>query len=104
MLVLAMEFSRCAQRPHQADIRQRTDRRTGVIRAGERPLIPQMGMIGVASEGGIASGLPKRVRDRGSLPQNGIVMPTDNSRAHRPHGRDIRRCAVRQGRGGGDSE
>jgi hypothetical protein len=43
-------------------------------------------------------------RNRRSLPQNGIVMPIANHRAHRPHERDIRGCAVRQGRDMGDSE
>ncbi len=43
----------------------------------------------IASEGGIASGLPVTGRFRGSLPQNGIVMPAAGARARKPHGRDI---------------
>ena len=97
MLVLAMEFSRCAQRAMRTpDIKEQTDEwvRMGT---GERPIGPY-GSIGVASEGGIAPGCPMG-RIRGSLPQNGIVMPTVEPRAHRPHGRDIRND-VRSARGG----
>ena len=85
MLVLAMEFSRCALRAGRtSDIYNRP--MNGWIGAGERHLPDDPD--GVASEGGIASGLPKG-RVRGSLPQNGIVMPRCHTQARRPHGRDI---------------
>ena len=82
---------------------QRTDRWRGANAHGREAGRAINGSASVASEGGIAPGCPMD-RHRGSLPQNGIVMPTVEPRAHRPHERDIRRCAVRQGQGGGDSE
>ena len=103
MLVLAMEFSRGAQRtPLNAD-HQRTDRCKGALRTGERPAARHKGGPASRRRVGIAAGCSVS-RNRGSLPQNGIVMPTAIHRAHRPHERDIRRCAVRQGRDMGDSE
>ncbi len=78
------------------------DRPPGAGRTGERPATTR-GRAGIALEGGFTPGcLYGRVR--GSLPQNGIVMPTATTRAHVPHGRDTRGCAVRQGRDGDDSE
>ena len=103
MLVLAMEFSRGAQRGLRAtDIKEQTDERAQRARASGRHGA-QRGGPASRRRVGIAPGCSMS-RDRGSLPQNGIVMPTAIHRAHRPHGRDIRRCAVRQGRDMGDSE
>ncbi len=104
MLVLAMEFSRDAQRAHRAAvIKEQTDERVRCGRARGRQATPTG--VGRRRVGGLelAPGCSKS-RDRGSLPQNGIVMPVATTRAHRPHERDIRRCAVRQGRDKGDSE
>ena len=57
MLVLAMEFSRGAQRaPLNAD-HQRTDRWRGAARAGERPAASSMRTACVASEGRNRHGL-----------------------------------------------
>jgi hypothetical protein len=83
---------------------QLTDRCRGAEWTGERPAYIK-GWICRRRVGGSES--PRAAqssRIRGSLPQNGIVMPIANHRAHRPHERDIRRCAVRQGRGADDSE
>jgi hypothetical protein len=83
---------------------QRTDRCWSAEWTGERPAkTPKGASTASRRRVGIAPGCSLS-RDRGSLPQNGIVMPIANHRAHRPHERDIRRCAVRQGRGMGDSE
>jgi hypothetical protein len=80
-----------------------TDRWKGAERAGERPADPQEGRRRRVGGTGIAPGCSSS-RYRRSLPQNGIVMPTVIPRAHRPHERDLRRDAVRQGRDGDDSE
>jgi hypothetical protein len=105
MLVLAMEFSRDAQRARRATgIKEQTDAGVRRTRArGRRP--PQV--VGRRRVGGSESlRVARKSRYQRSLPQNGIVMPVAIARAHRPHGRDIeyKRCAVRQGRDGGDSE
>ena len=83
-------------------IKEQTDERAWCARASGRGHATGAGRHRVGGIG-IATGCPMS-RDRGSLPQNGIVMPTAIHRAHRPHGRDIRGCAVRQGRdmGGGE--
>jgi hypothetical protein len=104
MLVLAMEFSRCAQRAMRTpDIKEQTD---GWVRmgTGERPIRAIDGSVGVASEGGIAPGCP--------IGQDPRVAPSKRNsdarhRTQSPQARRTghqRRCAVRQGRGGGDSE
>ena len=103
MLVLAMEFSRGAQRAHRTTaIKEQTDDRVH-LRTGERPTTFREEASASRRRDGIAPGCSKS-RNRGSLPQNGIVMPDVNRSAHRPHERDIRRCAVRQGRDTSDSE
>jgi hypothetical protein len=106
MLVLAMEFSRDARRACWAlDTKNRPvpgssmDGREAGGAARQKP----GGPTASRRRDGIAPGCSSS-RNRGSLPQNGIVMPIANHRAHRPHERDIRRCAVRQGRDMGDSE
>ena len=103
MLVLAMEFSRGAQRAHRASIiKEQTDERAQCARASGRQST-RMGGPASRRRVGIAPGCSSS-RNRGSLPQNGIVMPVAMSRAHRPHERDPRKDAVRQGRGRRDSE
>ena len=65
MLVLAMEFSRCAQRPHRAtDIKVQTDEWVRYGRASGRSSV-EMRTIGVASEGGIAPGCSRRAGTEG---------------------------------------
>jgi hypothetical protein len=83
MLVLAMEFSRGAQRASQGVRSQKTDRQRGGNSAGERPTFAHQCEDGVAWRDGIASGCLKD-RNRGSLPQNGIVMPIAIHRALLP--------------------
>jgi hypothetical protein len=82
---------------------QRTDRWWGAVGAGERRAHLQTGEPASRRRDGIAPDCSSS-RIQRSLPQNGIVMPIAIPRAHRPHGRDIRRYAVRQGRGRSDSE
>ena len=102
MLVLAMEFSRGVQRPQGA--------RAHLIETGA--LAP----FGRTSGRADLEGRPASLRRDGTHPglldeQGPEVTPSKrNSDAHgqpqspRPHGRDLRRGAVRQGRGTGDSE
>jgi hypothetical protein len=56
MLVLAMEFSRGAQRAHGATTHRTSDRCGGAVDTGERPALPG-GAAGVASEGRNRRGL-----------------------------------------------
>ena len=64
MLVLAMEFSRCALRARRtSDIKEQTDERVDWARARGRPA--RMAPDSIASEGGIASGLPERAGSGG---------------------------------------
>ena len=88
MLVLAMEFSRGAQRVHRTTaIKEQTDDRVH-LRTGERPTTFRKEASASRRRDGIAPGCSSS-RIRGSLPQNGIVMPAAIHRAHRPDGRDI---------------
>jgi len=98
MLVLAMEFSRGAQRAHRATgIKEQTDAGVRQARARGRQTTRSDGPAS-RRRVGIAPGCSKSRYQR-SLPQNGIVMPAAIPRAHRPHGRDIE-IDVRSARGG----
>ena len=55
MLVLAMEFSKGAQRAFRDAGHLQSDRWAGAERTGERPAATG-GRVGIASEGGITSG------------------------------------------------
>jgi hypothetical protein len=88
MLVLAMEFSRGAQRAYRATgINQQTDAGVRQARARGRSATTRGGPAS-RRRVGIAPGCSKSRYQR-SLPQNGIVMPVAIPRAHRPRGRDI---------------
>jgi hypothetical protein len=83
MLVLAMEFSRGAQRATRGVRSLQTDRRRSGNSAGERPTFASRAKS--ASRGGTESPrAASKDRNRGSLPQNGIVMPIAIHRALLP--------------------
>ena len=81
MLVLAMEFSRGAQRAHRATgIKEQTDAGVRQARARGRQTTRSDGPAS-RRRVGIAPGCSMSRYQR-SLPQNGIVMPTVNRSAH----------------------
>jgi hypothetical protein len=84
MLVLAMEFSRGAQRATRGVRGQITDRQRGGSSAGERPAFAARAKSASRRRERNRPGLSKQDRNRGSLPQNGIVMPIAIHRALLP--------------------
>ena len=84
MLVLAMEFSRGAQRGHRASIiKEQTDERVRCARASGRPDDP----VGIAAEGGFAPGChwqeprvtPSKRNSDGPVPSPGPAGLTDGT-------------------------
>ena len=93
MLVLAMESSRCAQRGLlDADDQLKTDREGAGARASGRRLEVVPARLEVRTR----PGLPNRQGPRVTPSKRNSDAHCD-SRARVPHGRDTRRCAVRQG-------